>query len=160
MKLTNYMRDFFVESVLKSLKNVDYREKYQSILQEDAIKQLPEKLQDKSLHGYLESERIYINDFGCMGSVYVKNNKYKPSDEIKEKLKFIHADFEKQRNLLASVRGTVRALIYRATTVEKAKLILDESLHKYLPVKQEIADPINALATTELMDNLKILGLK
>ena len=94
----------------------------------------------------------------CMGSVPVRNNRYDPSEEIITQLKVIHDAHEEQAEQFKKVKSTIRGVIYGVTTIENAKLILDESLHKYLPVKVDAKSPANQLVTTELMDNLKNLG--
>lgn len=153
------MRDSFISAVLNKTVNVDYRSQIQEIANQDAISQLPINLQNKDTLHYLEKDYVYFDNARCMGSYYVKNNEYKPSDAVKRKVKAIHDLSETQEEKRKTVKGQLKAVIYGVTTLKAAKEVLPENLHQYLP--EENVKPANSFAvvTTELMDNLKSLGL-
>jgi hypothetical protein len=160
MKLTNTMRDDFVNKVLNGLNNIDYISQVQELLNKDALSKLPKVLQGKDTQHYLEKKRIYFYDFGCMGAWYVRNTEYEASDEIKEKIKELHALFEAQREGKREAKSQLYAMIQSVTTLNRAKEVIPEDLHKFLP--SENVPKVNefALTTPELMSNLKSLGLK
>ena len=160
MKLTNYMRDNFIDKVLGSLTKIDYLSQAQEILNKDAYNKLPKVLQDKSIQHYLESKFIYIDGVRCMGRFQIRNKEYEPSDEIKIKVNELHILFESQRDKRETAKQQLRAMIYGVTTLKAAKEVLPDSLHLYLPIEQEKLSNSFALVTTELMNNLKEMGLK
>jgi hypothetical protein len=159
MKLTNYMRDDFIDKVLNNLKKVDYISQTQELLNKDAFNNLPKVLQDKSIQHFLENKRIYFEGARCMGSYYVRNKEYEPNDEIAAKVKELHILYEAQRDSKEMVKAQLRALIYGVTTLKSARDVVPESLHKYLPTESAKQTNSFALVTSELMDNLKSLGL-
>jgi uncharacterized membrane protein YgaE (UPF0421/DUF939 family) len=160
MKLTNYMRDGFVDKVIGSLTKIDYISQTQELLNKDAFNNLPKILQDKNITHYLENKRIYFEGARCMGGYFVRNREYEASDEIKAKVKELHVLFESQREKLSQSEQQLKAMIYGVTTLKAAKEVLPESLHQFLPVESEKKTNSFALVTTELMDNLKAMGLK
>ena len=90
MKLTNELRDTFINDVLNKLTNVDYRSQVKELLNKESFSQLPEVLQQKEFLHYFENKRIYFDGAGCMGAYLVKNIEYIPSDLIKLKVKELH----------------------------------------------------------------------
>ena len=161
MKLTNELRNTFINDVLNKLKNVDYRSQVQELLNKESFSQLPEVLQQKEFLHYFENKRIYFDGAGagCMGAYHVKNMEYIPSDKIKLEVKELHKLFELQRDKKNIVENQLHAMIYSASSLKQAKEIVPIDLHKYLP-SEEIKKANTALVTTELMDNLKDLGIK
>lgn len=160
MKLTNKLRDDFIGKVINALHNVDYISQAQELLNKEAFNALPEALKNKDIQHYLETKSIYLHDFSCLGRFRVRNSQYEVNDETKEKVKNIHTLFAAQRDKKYDAQIQLHAMIYSCSTLKKAKEVLPEDLHKYLPIENE--NPINefALTTNNLMESLKELGLK
>lgn len=160
MKLTNRLRDEFVVKVINSLHNIDYISQTQELLNKEAFNALPEALKIKDIQHYLETKRIYLYEYSCLGRFNVRNSQYEVNDETREKIKNFHTLFAAQRDKKHEVEKQLNAIIHSCTTLKKAKEVLPEDLHKYLPVEND--KPINefALTTNNLMESLKELGLK
>lgn len=160
MKLTNRLRDEFVAKVINSLHNIDYISQTQELLNKEAFNALPEALKNKDIQHYLETKRIYLHNYSYLGRFNVRNSQYELNNETIEKVKNFHTLFAAQRDKKYEVEQQLNAIIHSCTTLKKAKEVLPENLHKYLPVENEKPTNEFALTTNNLMESLKELGLK
>jgi len=150
-------KEQFVYDVLKSLPHVDFVEQARVLLCNDAIGLLPKEL--KTYTDYLETCYVSINGGNCM-SVRVRNNRYKPSDEIKEQVISLHEKHVEQKAKLKSAENELYALIKSCNSVKRAKEILPEKLHKFLPDEAQKVTSNTALVSENLIKNLEQMGFK
>lgn len=160
MKLTKNLRDIFINKVINALPNIDYISQTQEYLNKQAYNALPDSLKNKEISHYLEVNSLYIHNYSCLGRFKVRNSQYELNDIDREKVKEFHSLFEAQRDKKYEIKKQLEAVIYGCFTLKKAKEILPEDLHKYLPVENERTVNSMAVTTTSLMDSLKELGFK
>lgn len=150
-------KEQFVQDVLKSLKVVDYIEMARLLLVKDAESKLPDDL--KNYIDYLETTYVNIYGASCM-SVRVRNNRYVASEEIKSQVKSMHDLHIEQKQKLKSMEIEIYQLIKNCNTLKKAKEILPEKLHKFLPPEAEKSSTSTAIVSDNLIKSLEVMGLK
>ncbi len=144
MRLTNRLRDAFVEAVLRDVPSEDYTAQAAAIATEMAIKKLPQALQraiavDKSVLQYLKMTGVYFPS--GMGSAMVpglmgdNNGLRNAIGSAPEVVKLAEA-FVQQRDSTKSLEQRLRSVAYACKT-RKALFEALPECEKYLPPEEE-----------------------
>ena len=143
MKLTNYIRDAFIKSVMQDVpKSCDHSEEIRKIAQADLIEQMPQIIQkawkDKVCIEYIKRtcERFggvqvvhpCVNDYG-RSSMQLTNEAQKKVDKLQSEMK---ADSDLRDDLIRKLRGAA----YSCTTTKQLRELLPE-FERYLPAEEE-----------------------
>ena len=160
MKLTRTDKDAFISAVIQDIPKVDYQEQYRALLQEDAIAQLPAKIQaiarDKELRHFLRTGVIWGR--GNMSSVAVyegHGTNFKPTPAVSEKVDQLIQLRREQGQRLEDMRLKLNAAIAPCATLKMALERLPE-FAKYLPEAREKSVYLPSIAN--LVADLSTLG--
>ncbi len=162
MKLTRADKDAFASAVVQDIPKIDYEEQYRKLVYEDAISQLPEKVQaiakDASLNRFLATRVVWGRDpMGCV-TIFASRDAgdYKPSSaEVSGKIDALGRASREQKNHLEEAQRKVRGAIEPCTTLKMALERLPE-FAKYLPEQHEKS--VNLPAIANLVADLSTLG--
>jgi hypothetical protein len=162
MKLTRADKDAFTSAVVQDIPKIDYEEQYRKLVYEDAISQLPEKIQaiakDVSLNRFLATRIVWGR--GSLGTISVfaarESGEYKPSStEVASKINALVRASREQEDRLVETQRKVRGAIEPCTTLKMALERLPE-FAKYLPEPR--AKSVNLPAIANLVADLSTLG--
>lgn len=159
MKLTNYIRDAFIESVMNDVPSIDYDEQITSLIMKKAVERLPKPVQAlwKS-----EATKVFVVTGQCRvgGHDAVSIGGVPGFDDWGSKLmgatpeesKAFFAQFDEllakrkeQKDRRHDLRAKVRAVAYSSTT-RKALLEKLPEMEKYLPEEGEKASQLPVVA--------------
>lgn len=170
MRLTNSIKQAFVQAVLDDVPTTDYQELLRNLIMQDAIARLPESVRviavDKKQAHFVTDHyyRISANkDDGYESyyglSVYIKmpTSEYIESYAIQErKREYITAHLA-QEKMLDELREKLRNAINAVSTVKKAKELMPE-FAKYLPVELEQSSNLPSTIFANLLNELVCAG--
>lgn len=146
MKLTNYMRDSIIRSVMNEVPEVKYPT-FEEI-QQRAYKAMPPKLKavynDETTRKAIRSEHIYING---RGGYSVTVGFLKKEDLLKE-------EFDKE-TLRNKAREELKRVVYGCNTLKQLQEQLPQ-LEKHFPSEQVLVKNLPVVAT--VMPSLKAAG--
>lgn len=138
MKLTKYIREAFIKSVLNDVPKEDYQEQIKKIILEEAVKNLPapvaEIYKDSILRGYIRLS--YFRDYGVSlfvpdsGKDTMTNIQY--SEEARKVLNELQAKSKAQREMLDNLETKLRTVTYGCNTYKQLLERIPE-FAKYLP---------------------------
>lgn len=141
MRLTKSDKDAFVLAVVQDIPKIDYQEQIRSLVYEDSIAQLPEKVQaiarDKTLSHYLETGTFWRSH--AVGSIRVfeaRGGGFNISKEAQAKLDKLTELHNEQDKRLNEAAAKLRGAIEPCTTLKIALERLPE-FETYLPKQQE-----------------------
>lgn len=158
MKLTNYIKDAILESILKDMPEpINYHEQIQGIVWNDSLSQLPMELQNaisanKDIKNHLGVKSMRIA--GC-GSMYLRSYAhYIPSKETEKKVTRLNILNDEQNEKRGEIRNNLRAIIYACAN---SKQFADNypEFAGYLPKEEQ---PIRNLPAVDLINRLKQSG--
>jgi hypothetical protein len=158
MKLTNYIRDAFVSSAMNDLPKTDpesFEKRVTALVQADAVKQLPPKLQaiwkDKALREYMHVHRFFPDGSRYGGGVSVpvpcvgdmtglcrSHTEFKLSPEARAAVDALIAEKAAEDKRLHDLRQKVRGVAYGVNT-RKALLEALPEFERYLPADEGAA---------------------
>ena len=162
MRLTNVMKQKFVNAVLADIPSVDYLEKMRSIISKDAYDKLPEE--GKTLFNNLDTKHmvsvkyLYIPVGVGSLSVQVPNSLYVLEGKAKlevDSLITLHTEQSKKRTEVSTRLAS--EIMYVTTDTKLRELYPD--LVKYMPTEM-VPVTQNLPAAESIMNSLKKLGLK
>ena len=134
MKLTNYDRDAFIQSVLDDTPSVDYNDQARNLVQKSAVAKAPQKIKaayaDNSLRGFLKFDKYYSmpHPLGCVRTL---DTEFK-NEELDIQLADLASKSKAQSAIRDDLRMKLKAVIYSCTTLKQATERLPEFV-KYLP---------------------------
>lgn len=131
MRLTNYIRDAFINSVLQDVPQVNYDNKIRQVVMEDFIEQMPKAVREaySRFPEYFRASSIYINDFGYV-SVHCGDKK-ELTQTTKEKVKELVKQHHEQSKIRSKLKTDLKAVAYSVTTANALRKALPE-FEKYL----------------------------
>ena len=147
MRLTNYIRDAFVTSVMDDVPRVNYHQQAEDLLRKSVIEELPLKVRavwaDTDTRGYLDT--ISINCHGLHLRVPgLEHRNSAPAAAVAEltRLDTLHKE---QTQARLKLEEGLRAVAYGSTT---RKSLVDKlpEFEKYLPKEDEKPSNLPALA--------------
>lgn len=143
MRLTNYIREAFVSAAMNDVPAPEkFEEKAHNIIKDDALNQLPPKIQaiakDKELSWFL-----YQNSFWFRSSpfhtVYVpaaRGKDYVPSAEAKKKIDELAAAANADKDMRIKLKDKLMGAARACTTTKQLRELLPE-FEQYLPLEEE-----------------------
>ena len=154
MKLTNTIRDAFIRAALNDVPTVDYRGQAAKLIREDSISRLSPKIRalatNVETEHFLRQETFYDTPAG-LGTITIycgRGDRYKPGAEVLLKLRELGDKQKEQDTKLKSLRESLKAIAYSATTRKSLVEKLPE-FEKYLP-----ADEAKALRSLPVVANV------
>lgn len=159
MRLNKSDKESFVRRVMQDVPQIDFDALARAAIQEDALKVMPDAIRaiydDELLRPFLRCE--YVST-GFSGQVCVYACiRYWKSDELKNELMKLQAQFYFQKKERDSLETKVRSMIYSCTTVEKARKALPE-FAEYLPDREAVCKTLPAV--TNVVTDLMLAGWK
>lgn len=155
MKLTNYMRDAFINAVMHDVPSgADYAEEARNIVVEDALAQAPAQIRPIWAKGGVAREFLCTASVHyCGTSILVPaksshRNDFKLTGEAQHKIDRLEAAAKAERVKRDALRGNLRAVAYSVTTRKALAEALPE-FEKYLP-----ADDAKALRSLPVVANV------
>lgn len=151
MKLTNYIRDAFIASVLNDTPSVDYTEQARAAAVKDIVAQLPKKVravwEDKDLRDWVETTTVYLgNGLGSATVPGLYGEKRPKLSEAGEKavaaLCELHSS---QRSVREDLHNKLRSVAYACGTRKALAEALPE-FEKYLPAEAQTARSLPVVA--------------
>ena len=170
MRLTNSIRQAFVQSVLDDVPKTDYQEQLRELIKADAYKQLPAEIQriadDNTLISYLNTSYHNVSAnrddgfdsyFSLGMQIYNPYGTYQENADTKTtKLELIGKHLAQEKTLNA-LREKLRVAIEAVNTVKQAKEVMPE-FAKYLPAEVEKSNGLPAPIFKTLLSDLKNVG--
>ena len=144
MKLTNYIRDAFIDSAMADVpKGCDHEEEIRKIAQADLIGQLPPLIQrawkDSSTIEYIKRRS---GEYGGVQVAYPSESERwnapdrKLTPEAQKKVDKLAAEMAADMELRRSLRQKLKGAAYACNTSKQLRELLPE-FSKYLPAEQE-----------------------
>ena len=140
MKLTNAMRNCFIDAVMKDVPRIDYDEKIQSAAEKIAIPKLPLEIQKiwgkSSLKGFIKTETVSVsykrNYFYVAVPFYADYNTMQSDLSESAEIKSLYDLSSEQSSSIFELRRKTKAAIYSVTTLKQALELMPE-FESYLP---------------------------
>jgi hypothetical protein len=143
MKLTNYIRDAFLDSAIKDVpKSCDHTEEIRKIAQADLIAQVPTAIQkawkDPDMVAYL---RRRVGMFGGVSVAYPVNSEYSDgarnlTPEAAHRVDKLKAEMEADEAVRRNLRAKLKGAAYACNSTKQLRELLPE-FSKYLPAEEE-----------------------
>ncbi|CAB5144497.1 hypothetical protein UFOVP147_16 [uncultured Caudovirales phage] len=140
MKLTNYIRDAFVTSVMNDVPKKDFHEEGKKIFLEAHLDGLPTEVQ---MAWSLPATRPYVrtSTVSMCGTSFVaphdsQYNEIPTPRKAEKKLLEIKAAYKAQRDNRDALRAKVKGAAYACTTTKQLRELLPE-FDRYLPAEEE-----------------------
>ena len=138
MKLTHYIRDAFITSVMNDVPAVDYMEEYRKTYLAVYLPTLPKEVQamwaSNALRPFLKTVTIYRLDGGFAIPTADPYQDPKLVDTLTVTLNELKVAHDAQRNKHAELRQQVKSAAYACTTTKQLRELLPE-FDRYLPAE-------------------------
>jgi hypothetical protein len=150
MKLTNYIRDAYITSVMQDVPCERHEEQIQKTILDDAVAQLPGPVRaiwrNPDFQGYLELGSVYpVQKAGCVQVPCLTPKNFKLTDEAMHRVLELVALREEQAARLNSLRTRLRSIAYGCSTRKALAEALPE-FEKYLPKEEETSRNLPVIA--------------
>lgn len=140
MRLTTYIRDAFVNSVMNDIPSVDYHASIYKAVFKDVMSQLPANVreiwEDDKTNEYLHKQYQYFGNVAVMLPHQPNGAYWKLSPDGEMSVKELVSKKKAQESLHATLRGRVKRAAYGCTTRKTLAELLPE-FEKYLPAEEE-----------------------
>jgi hypothetical protein len=142
MKLTNYIRDAFINSVMNDVPEKDFHEEGKKIFVKHYLDLLPKEVQ---MAWVLPNCKAYIQTryASVCGQSFVVphdgSNGHRNVDvplKAKDKIDALTAQYKTQQDNRAALRSKVKGAAYACTTTKQLRELLPE-FDRYLPAEEE-----------------------
>jgi len=142
MKLTNYIRDAFINSVMNDVPEKDLHEEGKKIFEKAYLDSLPSEIQ---LAWALPKCKPYVNTryAGICGSSFPLpcdgSSTHRNLDtplKVKDKIDTLTAQYKAQQDNRNTLRYKVKGAAYACTTTKHLRTLLPE-FDRYLPAEEE-----------------------
>lgn len=143
MKLTNYIRDAFIEAAMKDVpKSCDHTEEIRKIAHADLVAQLPSVIQkawkDNATMVYLKRT---TDTYGGVSVAYPTTNEYdrttaKLTADVQKRVDKLAAEMKADKALRQDLRSKLKSAAYACNTTKQLRELLPE-FDKYLPAEEE-----------------------
>ncbi len=141
MKLTNYIRDAYINQAMNDVPTVDYEEQYRALVTKFAVESLPKEVRDIWDNPKLQA---FVNtSYWHRGviTVYIPCDKnsgvFTPTPKQQEELNAIAIARKSQNEMRAALREKLRGAAYACTTCKALAELLPEFVD-YLPGEFEV----------------------
>lgn len=144
MKLTNYMRDAFIEAVMADVPAVDYQAQADALVRDHVAKEFAKVFPriDITSPEVLEWIRpAYIRTPGALNSVRAHapdSMSLKGNEKVWKKLEALSGQLHRQQQTRTALRDRLKSVAYSCTT-RKALLAALPEFEKYLPEDEPAA---------------------
>lgn len=150
MRLTNYIRDAYINSVMFDVPQERYEEQMEKTILDDAIAQLPGPVRaiwkDPKLQGYIETHSVYpAAKAGCVQVPCLSSGGFKLTDAASAQVLKLRDLREEQTRGLSNLRTRLRSIAYGCTTRKALAEALPE-FEKYLPKEEETSRNLPVIA--------------
>ena len=139
MKLTNYIRDAFVSSVMNDVPTIDYAEQAFKVFMPAYLATLPKSVQDNwndpAAREYIRTSYTYLCNQSFIVPSMGHNNVLKPVS-VADKLGAINALHKAQSDSMSSLRAKIKGAAYACNTTKQLRELLPE-FERYLPAEEE-----------------------
>lgn len=140
MKLTNYIRNAFVASVMDDVPAIDYAEQAFKVFMPAYLATLPDNIQDiwhdPITCGYLRNSYTHLcNRSFTVPSVNNYGSVIEPKS-VSDKLAAITTAHNAQHDKMASLRTKIKGAAYACNTTKQLRELLPE-FERYLPPEEE-----------------------
>lgn len=164
MKLTIYMRDSFIASVMADVPQTDYAEIVRKAILNAAIEALPPEVRklydDPKTRPYIyQSSYSFRHSVGSYWSVHIPmgESRWSPKPGLKSRLDDWDKKAKDQQNMLDALKTRLHGVAYSCTTLKQLQEALPEFL-AYMPAEEQ---PIRSLpVVTGVVDEFKRAGWK
>ena len=143
MRLTTYIREAFVKAAMDDVPAPEkFEDKVHKIVKDDALSQLPAKLQaiakDKDLCWYLNQNSYYFyrQPFHSVYIVTARGKEYTPSEEAKKQIDEIAVAANADKEMRQALKSKLMAAAQACTTTKQLRELLPE-FDQYLPLEAE-----------------------
>jgi len=142
MKLTNYLRDAFVNSVMNDVPEKDFHKEGKSLFEKAYLDSLPSEIQMAWImpkcKPFIQTRYATFcgQSFELPGD---GSNSYRNLDtplKVKDKLDALQAQYAAQEQSRKTLRGTVKGAAYACNTTKQLRELLPE-FERYLPAEEE-----------------------
>lgn len=165
MKLTNTIRNAFINSVMNDVPNYnDLLDAVRKLVVDDIVSRLPKKIRavydDKDLRHWLKTD---YNSFGSVSLNYpspeVRSSCDKPmlTPEVQEKVNALEIEIKEKRRLHRELQSKIKSAAYGCTTRKQLAELLPE-FEKYLPADEAKAVKQNLPAVANLVADFTKAG--
>lgn len=144
MRLTNYIRDAFIEAAMQDVPSkVNHTEEIRKLAQTDILSRLPKDIlkiwtENKESRSFLI---IKHDDVRSVSFVYPSVGEYSSgrrplSEEVKAKIDVLADEMVANNKVMKELRGKLKGAAYACTTTKQLRELLPE-FESYLPAEVE-----------------------
>lgn len=148
MRLTNYIRDAFIASVMDDVPKFDYRAEIEKVALDAAVNDMPPKVRavydDKAIRDFIETHHHYFDECGS-GMCLPQPTSWKISSAAHTELKQLRKLQLKQGEQRDALEAKLKGIAYGATT-RKALVAALPEFEKYLPTEVETSRNLPVIA--------------
>lgn len=150
MRLTNYIRDAYINSVMLDVPQERHSEQMEKTILDDAIAQLPGPVRaiwkDPKLQGYIETYSVHpVPKAGCVQAPCLGSSTFKLTDTAMTRALELRKLRDEQEARLSNLRTRLRSIAYSCTTRKALAEALPE-FEKYLPKEEETSRNLPVIA--------------
>lgn len=150
MKLTNYLRDAYITSVMRDVPYEAYEDQIHKQILDDAVAQLPAAVKvvwkDPKLQGYIELSSVSpVARTGCVQVPCLGSKNFKLTGAAMTRVLELVNLRDEQSSHLNSLRTRLRSIAYGCTTRKALAEALPE-FEKYLPKEDETSRNLPVIA--------------
>lgn len=150
MKLTNYIRDAFITSVLEDVPHIDYDQQIQDGILKAFVDALPPAARrlwdDPETRGYLNLERWRVNrKYQYVPAMQTDDSGVELPEATSAEVKRLMALQEAQSERFEALRAKLTSVVYGCTTRKQLAEALPE-FEKYLPSESTKGSNLPAMA--------------
>jgi hypothetical protein len=143
MRLTNYIRDAFIEAAMQDVpKKSDNKEELRKIASDDIVSRLPKSIQKIWKDNGEERAFLIVRHASYAGIGYAhpaiseySGGERNLSEEVKKKMKAAEELRNAEEKILKDLRNKLKGAAYACTTTKQLRELLPE-FDKYLPEEQ------------------------
>lgn len=141
MKLTNYIRDAYIQQVMNDVPRERYEEMIDKLILDDAVDQLPTAVKavwkDPNLQGYIKTQSVYpVPKAGVVQVPCLNRSDFKLRSVAQQKAEELVKLRDAQVARFNSLRDQLKSIAYGCTTRKALAETLPE-LEKYIPKEEE-----------------------
>lgn len=160
MKLTNYIRDAFINSAIADVPQTDYDERIRGLIVKDFVDQLPTAVREiwekESTCEYVYT--TYQSFFNVSAAIPVRRNaERKLTIEAQKKLAELAVKSKAQDREIRELKSKLRSVAYSCTTRKKLVELLPE-FEKYLPADEQQAAKVMLPAVANVVADFTKAG--
>ena len=140
MKLTNYIRDAFVNSVMNDVPTKDYAAEAQKVFMPAYLATLPKIIQeawaDPAARRYVHTKCAVPCHQSFIVPAEADGRSIPPPLKVQAKLAEIKAAYDAQSSAMSALRSKIKGAAYACTTTKQLRELLPE-FDRYLPAEEE-----------------------